>query len=136
MGRREGRREAPGEAAQGLELWPGQKPDEPSSLKMDRVSQPEEDGKEEVKTVGERKGREKGPGRAGGSRVAGTLRSLTFAGSVVLAGWFLEGETVREKKQSGQVCWEQQGRGRRVSGAGQGVRALTGRPRPPAGGGR
>ena len=98
MGRREGRREAPGEAAQGLELWPGQKPDEPSSLKMDRVSQPEEDGKEEVKTVGERKGREKGPGRAGGSRVAGTLRSLTFAGSVVLAGWFLEGETVRGEK--------------------------------------
>ena len=81
MGRREGRREAPGEAAVGLELWAGQKPDEPSSLRMDRVSRPEEDGKEEVKSVGERRGSEKGTGRAEGSRVAGTLRSLTFSGS-------------------------------------------------------
>lgn len=111
MGRWEGRQEAPGEAAQGLELWPGQKPDEPSSLRMDWVSQPEEDGKEEVKTVGERRGSEKGAGRARGSRVAGTLRSLTFSGSIVLAGWFLGGEAVREKRQSSQVCWEQQGWG-------------------------
>ena len=111
MGRREGRREAPGEAAEDLELWPGQKPDEPSSLRMDRVSQPEEDGKEEVKSVGERRGSEKGTGRAEGSRVAGTLRSLTFSGSIVLARWFLGGEAMREKRRSSQVCWEQQGWG-------------------------
>lgn len=78
---------------------------------MDWVSRPEEGGKKEVKTVGERRGGEKGAGRARGSRVAGTLRSLTFSGSIVLAGWFLGGEAVREKRQSSQVCWEQQGWG-------------------------
>lgn len=68
-----GGQEALEQAAQCLELWPWLKLEEPCSLRMGRVWRPEEDEEEEEKTVGERRGHEKGSGakkphrgRAGG----------------------------------------------------------------------
>lgn len=69
-----------------MELWTWQKLGKSCSFRMGRVWRPEEDGKEEEKTVGEMGGREKGSGglagptqcEGGGLGVLETLRSFTF----------------------------------------------------------
>ena len=111
-----GGREAPEEAAQCLEFWPWLKLDEPCSLRMGQVWWPEGD-EEEEKTVGERRGGEKGSGSLEAPhREKGGLGAQGHPGaSRALPLW--------EEKDWLDACWEErlQGRkGRAVRRAGSG----------------